>query len=59
MNYIKIILAAIGRFLKFAFASQITIGVFAVVYLLAGKTLLGLLILVWAIVLTVSEYKQR
>jgi len=58
LDYLKIGLAAIGKFLKFAYAAEITIGVFGVIKLLAGHTLVGLLILAWGILLTINEYKQ-
>jgi hypothetical protein len=58
IDYLKIGLAAIGKFLKFAFAPEITIGVFGVLKLLAGHTLVGLLILTWGILLAINEYKS-
>ena len=59
IDYLKIGLAAIGKFLKFAYASQITIGVFGVIKLLAGHTLVGLLIIIWGVLLAVNEYKLK
>jgi hypothetical protein len=58
IEYLKIGLAAIGKFLRFAFAAEITIGVFGVLKLLAGHTLVGILILVWGVLLAVAEYKS-
>jgi len=59
LDYLKLGLAAVGKFLKFAFAAEITIGVFGVLKLLAGHTFVGLLILTWGVLLAISEYKQN
>ena len=59
MQTFKLILAAIGRFLKYAYASQITIGVFGIVEFIAGHKLIALLIIAWGILLTVNEYKNK
>lgn len=59
IEYLKIGLVAIGKFLKFAYAPEITIGVFGIINLLSGRTLIGLLILTWGILLAVNEYKQN
>ena len=59
MQTLKLILAAIGKFLKYAYASQITIGVFGVVEFIAGHKLVALLIIAWGILLTVNEYKNK
>jgi hypothetical protein len=59
MQTVKLILAAIGKFLKYAYASQITIGVFGIVEFIAGHKLIALLIIAWGILLTVNEYKNK
>jgi hypothetical protein len=59
MQTVKLILAAIGRFLKYAYASQITIGAFGIVEFIAGHKLIALLIITWGILLTINEYKNK
>jgi hypothetical protein len=59
MQTVKLILAAIGKFLKYAYASQITIGVFGIVEFIAGHKLIALLIIAWGILLTINEYKNK
>jgi hypothetical protein len=59
LEYLKLGFAAIGKFLRYAYAPEITIGVFGVLKLLAGHTLAGLLILAWGALLLVNEYKSN
>ena len=59
MQTVKLIFAAIGKFLKYAYASQITIGAFGIVEFIAGHKLIALLIIAWGILLTVNEYKNK
>jgi hypothetical protein len=58
-DYLKIGLAAVVKFTAFPYASQITIGAFGVVELLAGHKLLAVLITAWGAVLAAREYQLR
>jgi hypothetical protein len=51
-------LKAFGKFLRYAYASQITIGVFGLVEYLAGYKLIGALIIAWGVLLTINEFKS-
>jgi hypothetical protein len=53
------VLKTIGKFLKWGFASQLTIGVFGVIEYLAGHSFWSLVIIIWGILLTINEYKQK
>ena len=59
IDYLKIGLAAVIKFTAFPYASQITVGAFGVVELLAGHKLLAVLIIIWGGVLAVREYQLR
>jgi hypothetical protein len=52
------VLAAIGKFLKWGFASQVTIAVFGVIDIIAGHALIGLLIITWGVLLAINDFKQ-
>jgi hypothetical protein len=55
MKTFKIILAAIGKFLHYSFAAEITIGIFGVVEFLAGHHFWALIILAWGVLLTITK----
>jgi hypothetical protein len=59
MEIIKKIISAIGKFLKWGFASQVTIVAFGTVSVLKGHKLFGLIVIAWAILLTVNDYFQN
>ena len=57
LQILKLVLAAIGKFLKFAYASQITIGLLAIIIYLSLSKLLGVIFLVWGLLLLLNEIK--
>jgi len=58
-DILKIALAAIVKFLAFPYSSQITIGAFGVVELLAGHKFLAVLIFAWGILLARNEFIEN
>ena len=57
-SYLLIALKAVGKFLKFAYASQITIGAIGVFTYLFHSKLVGILLVVWMVLLTINEVHQ-
>ena len=55
MKTLKLILAAIGKFLHYSFSSQLTIGVFGIVELLSKHYFWGVVIIIWGLVLTITK----
>ena len=51
------ILHPVGKFLKFVYAPEITIGAYGVLKLFKHP-LFGIIVLVWAVLLAINEYKQ-
>ena len=49
------VLKAIGKFLKWGFASQLTIGLFGLVEILETHYFWGTAIIIWGILLTINE----
>ena len=58
-KYLVIIVKAIGKFLKFIYASEITIGALAVIIYLRGHHFWAFILLAWAILLAINTYKQN
>ena len=58
-KYLVIIFAAIGKFLKFVYASEITIGALAVIIYLHGHHFWAFALVAWAILLTINAYKNK
>jgi hypothetical protein len=58
-KYVKIIFAAIGKFLKLAYASEITIGALAVIVYLYRHHFWAFVLMVWGILLAINSYKQN
>jgi hypothetical protein len=58
-KYFVIVVKAIAKFLHFAYAPEITIGVLAVLLGLFYSGLLGFLLFLWAIGLLINEIKQK
>lgn len=58
-KYLCIVVKAIGKFLKFTYASQITIAVLAIIINLSGHRFWGIFLFAWAILLFINELKQN
>lgn len=59
LNYLKIGVKAIGKFLKYAYAPQITNGALSVVIYLTFSRFVGAVFFVWSVLLAINEYKQN
>jgi high-affinity Fe2+/Pb2+ permease len=59
LDVLKVGLKAIGKFLRYTYASQITIGALAVLIGLTLSKFLGVVIFVWGILLFINEFKQN
>ena len=59
MKTVKLILVAIGKFLKYAYASKITIGVFGLVEFFAGHKFWAIVIIAWGVLLTINEAQNK
>lgn len=57
--YLKTGLSAVGKFLKYAYASQITICGLAVFLYLFVSRFLGIVFFIWGALLAFNEYKQN
>jgi hypothetical protein len=58
-SYLMIVIKAIGKFLKFAFAPEITIGALAIFIYLFHSQFWGVMLFIWGILLTINELKQN
>lgn len=58
-KYLVIIFAAIGKFLRWMFASEVTIGALAVIIYLHGHRFWAFALVAWAILLAINSYKQN
>jgi len=59
LNYFKIGIKAIGKFLKYTYAPQITNGALSVIIYLTFSRFIGVVFFVWSILLAINEYKQN
>jgi|WetSurMetagenome_2_1015567.scaffolds.fasta_scaffold00103_67 hypothetical protein len=57
-EYLVLIVKALGKFLKWIFAPEVTIGVLAVLIYLHGHHFWAFVLIAWGILLTINEYKQ-
>ena len=58
-KYFLIVIKAIGKFLKFAYAPEITIGAMALFIYLFHSKFWGVILLVWGVLLLINEIKQN
>jgi hypothetical protein len=59
LNYLLIAFKAVAKFLKYAYASQITIGALAVFVYLFHSKFFGVLLFAWGLLLFINELKQQ
>ena len=59
LNYLLIAFKAVAKFLKYAYAPCITIGVLAVIKYMAGHKFWGVLLFAWGVLLLINEFKQN
>ena len=59
LEYLKLGLAAVVKFLAFPYNAQIIVGVVGVLKLLAGHLFFGLILLAYAAISAVREYQLR
>lgn len=55
----KVIIAAISKFLKFSYAPEITIAALAMIIFLGMSQLVGVIFIAWDILLLINEIKQN
>ena len=59
LSYINKGLDAIGRFLRYVYAAEITIIVISVFLFVFGHKLLSVILLIWGMLLAFNQYKHE
>jgi hypothetical protein len=59
LSYLSIAIKAIAQFLAFPYASEITIGVVAVVIFLFHLKFWGVALLVWGVLLFINQFNKN
>jgi energy-coupling factor transporter transmembrane protein EcfT len=66
MGFLNEVILVIGQFLKNWYAAQVTVGVVGLIITVVGKisghwwnVIFGIILIAWAILLTINEYKQK
>ena len=59
LEYLKIALKAVGKFLKYTYASEVTVVALSVILYAFISRFFGILICVWGLLLWFSAYKQN
>jgi hypothetical protein len=58
-KWLVIIVKKIGQFLRWLFASEVTIGILAVIIYLHGHHFWAFVLLAWGILLAINTYKKK
>lgn len=59
LEYLKIALKAVSKFLKYTYASEVTVVALSVILYLFISKFFGILICAWGLLLWFSAYKQN